>query len=198
VGTELRIVGSDGAEVPADGSTAGEIQVRGPWITDGYHGRDDADCMATDDAGRRWLRTGDLATIDGERVVRITDRTKDVIKSGGEWISSVELENVLAAHPCVAEAAVIGIPHERWFERPLAVVVRTPGSAVEPAELAAHVAGAGLPGWWTPEQWTFTDELPKTSTFKLDKKVLRARHGAGGFAVETIPTSSVGRPAVST
>jgi fatty-acyl-CoA synthase len=190
VGTDLRIVDPEGNEVPADGTAVGEIQVRGPWITDGYHDRDDVDCMAIDGAGRRWLRTGDLATIDGERVVRITDRIKDVIKSGGEWISSVELENVLAAHPDVAEAAVIGIPNERWFERPLAVVVRTPGSEVGPDDLAKHVAAARLPTWWTPEQWTFTDELPKTSTLKFDKRTLRAHHEQGGFAVETISGTS--------
>jgi fatty-acyl-CoA synthase len=185
VGTELRIVDADGREVPADGIAVGEIQVRGPWIADRYHDLDDPSRIAVDEADHRWLRTGDLATIDREHMVRITDRIKDVIKSGGEWISSVELENVIAAHADVVEAAVIGVPDDRWFERPLAVVVRTPGADVAADDLAKHVA-ASLPTWWTPERWTFIEELPKNATLKLDKRALRARHAGGGFIVETI------------
>jgi fatty-acyl-CoA synthase len=193
VGTELRIVDDEEQEVPADGTTAGEIQVRGPWVTDGYHELDAPDRIAVDKAGRRWLRTGDLGTIDSERVVRITDRLKDVIKSGGEWISSVELENVIAAHPDVVEAAVIGVPDTRWFERPLAVVVRRAGATIRADDLAKHVASS-VPTWWTPERWAFTDELPKTSTLKFDKRALRSHHAAGGLMVESVAGTTLPDP----
>jgi fatty-acyl-CoA synthase len=175
-GVQMRIVGDDGTVQPWDGQAVGEIEVRGPWITAGYH-RDPAPEKFHDG----WLRTGDIGTIDECGFFQITDRSKDVIKSGGEWISSVELENLLAASPDVLEAAVIGIPDEKWTERPLACVVpRDP--AVEPAALAGFLDGK-VASWQVPENWAFIDEVPKTTVGKFDKKVLRARYAAGELDV---------------
>ena len=172
-GVELRIVDDAGAPLPWDGATAGEIEVRGPWITGSYY-RDPAPEKFHDG----WLRTGDVGTVDGHGYVQITDRAKDVIKSGGEWISSVELENALMAHPDVREAAVIGVADAKWQERPLAcVVLRSPG-ATTVAELKAFLESRVVK-WWVPERWTLIDEVPKTSVGKFDKKVLRARFAAG-------------------
>jgi fatty-acyl-CoA synthase len=176
-GMQMRIVSDDGEELPWDGVAVGEIEVRGPWITGAYHL--DAAPEKFDDG---WLRTGDIGTIDDRGFFQITDRSKDVIKSGGEWISSVELENLLAAAPGVAEAAVIGIPDEKWTERPLAVIVRRSGADADPASLAAYLDGK-VAGWQIPENWTFIDEVPKTSVGKFDKKVLRARFADGGLEV---------------
>jgi len=176
-GVELRIVGDDGTELPWDDTAVGEIEVRGPWITAAYH-RDP-------DPGRfhdGWLRTGDVGRVSPDGYVQITDRAKDVIKSGGEWISSVELEGLLLAHPAVREAAVIGVPDERWGERPLACVVRVEGTPVGPDDLRAFLAGH-LASWQVPERFAFVDEIPKTSVGKFDKKVLRARHAAGELGV---------------
>ncbi len=174
-GVQMRIVADDGTELPWDGQAVGEIQVRGPWITSSYH-RDSAPEKFHDG----WLRTGDIGTIDGRGFFQITDRSKDVIKSGGEWISSVELENLLAGAPGVLEAAVIGIPDERWTERPLACIVRR-GDA-DPEALAAYLDGK-VASWQVPENWSFIDEVPKTSVGKYDKKVLRARYGNGELDV---------------
>ncbi len=174
-GMQMRIVSDDGSELPWDGEAVGEIEVRGPWITGSYH-RDAAPEKFHDG----WLRTGDIATIDGRGFFQITDRSKDVIKSGGEWISSVELENLLAGSPDVVEAAVIGIPDDRWTERPLACVVRR-GDA-DPAALAAYLDGK-VASWQVPENWTFIDEVPKTTVGKFDKKVLRARYQNGELEV---------------
>jgi fatty-acyl-CoA synthase len=174
-GVQMRIVGDDGIELPWDGVAVGEMQVRGPWITGAYH-RD----AAPEKFDHGWLRTGDIGTIDGRGFFQITDRSKDVIKSGGEWISSVELENLLAASPDVLEAAVIGIPDEKWTERPLAVVV--PRGPVDPAALATFLDGK-VAAWQVPENWAFIDEVPKTSVGKFDKKVLRARYAGGEFDV---------------
>jgi fatty-acyl-CoA synthase len=129
-----------------------------------------------------WLRTGDVGSVDAQGFIRITDRAKDVIKSGGEWISSVALENALMAHPAVAEAAVIGVPDDKWQERPLACVVSRGGASVSVQELWAHLAGQ-VARWWVPERWAFVDEVPKTSVGKFDKKVLRSRYAAGGLTV---------------
>ena len=175
-GVEMRIVADDGTVLPWDGEAVGEIEVRGPWITGAYH-RDPA--PEKFDVG--WLRTGDIGSIDRRGFFQITDRSKDVIKSGGEWISSVELENLLAASPDVAEAAVIGIPDEKWTERPLAFVVPRAG-AVEPGALARFLDGK-VASWQVPENWTFIDEVPKTSVGKFDKKALRARFASGEFEV---------------
>jgi fatty-acyl-CoA synthase len=175
-GVQMRIVGDDGAELPWDGTAVGEMEVRGPWITGGYH-LDDAPEKFHDG----WLRTGDIGTIDARGFFQITDRSKDVIKSGGEWISSVELENLLAASPEVLEAAVIGIPDDKWTERPLACIVpRDPG--VDPSELAAFLQGK-VAGWQVPENWAFVEEVPKTSVGKFDKKVLRARYAQGDLEI---------------
>jgi fatty-acyl-CoA synthase len=179
-GVELRIVGDDGGPLPWDGESVGEIQVRGPWITASYY-RDDTPEKFDDG----WLRTGDVACVDPKGYVQITDRAKDIIKSGGEWISSVELENHLMAHPDVVEASVIAVPDPRWQERPLACVVRKAGSAVGPAELAQHLE-QHVAKWQVPERWSFIDEVPKTSVGKFDKKVLRARHEKGDLEIESL------------
>ncbi|SNT29562.1 fatty-acyl-CoA synthase [Actinomadura meyerae] len=179
-GVEMRIVDDSGAELPWDGEAVGEIEVRGPWITGAYH-RDPAPQKF--DGG--WLRTGDIGTIDERGFFQITDRAKDVIKSGGEWISSVELENHLMAHPAVAEAAVIGVPDPRWDERPLACVVLRPDAAATAGELAAFLADK-VARWQVPEYWTFVEEIPKTTVGKFDKKPLRARHRDDELKVERI------------
>jgi fatty-acyl-CoA synthase len=170
---ELRLIGDDGAEVAWDGQSTGEIEVRGPWIAARYF-RDDE---SSDKFDSGWLRTGDIASADGDGFVQITDRTKDVIKSGGEWISSVELENELMAHPDVVEAAVIAKPDERWQERPLCCVVLREGSSTDAPGLVEHLRGR-VAKWWLPDEFAFVAEIPKTSVGKFDKKVLRARLGA--------------------
>src|SRR2546423_3400519 len=177
---EARLVGPDGTVLPHDGHTTGELEVRGPWITGRYH-RDD-DPAKFDDG---WLRTRDIGALRHEGDLTLTDRAKDVIKSGGEWISSVELENHLMAHPAVREAAVIGVPDERWGERPLATVVVDPGT-VTFAELRAFLAQRGVPGWQLPERWTVVAEVPKTSVGKFDKKMLRHRHAEGELDVHEL------------
>jgi fatty-acyl-CoA synthase len=186
-GVDLRIVDDRGQALPWDGRAAGEIEVRGPWVTAAYY-RDD-DPGRFDDG---WLRTGDVGTVDARGFIQITDRAKDVIKSGGEWISSVELENAIMAHPEVVEAAVIGVPDERWQERPLACVVTRPGARLTPGALRAFLEQRVAP-WWVPERWSFIEEVPKTSVGKFDKKVLRARHAAGELAVAEEPVPA--RPA---
>ncbi len=177
-GVDLRLVDTGGRELPWDGKAIGEIQVRGPWITAGYH---NAESPEKFDDG--WLRTGDVGVVDPRGFIQIVDRTKDVIKSGGEWISSVDLENAIIAHPDVVEAAVIGVADPRWDERPLACVVLRAGATVTPADLSAHLRER-VASWWIPERWSFIDEVPKTSVGKFDKKVLRARHEQGGLDVE--------------
>jgi fatty-acyl-CoA synthase len=179
-GVELRIVGDDGNALPWDGEAVGEIEVRGPWITAAYYR--DPSPEKFDDG---WLRTGDVGCMEPNGFIQITDRAKDVIKSGGEWISSVELEGLLMAHPEVVEASVIGVPDPRWTERPLACVVRKPGSSVSADELRGFL-GEHVAHWQLPERWSFIDEVPKTSVGKFDKKVLRARHAEGGLEVEEL------------
>ena len=179
-GVEMRIIGQDGEELPRDGVSEGEIEVRGPWVTGSYH-HDPAPEKFHDG----WLRTGDVGTLDDRGFFLISDRIKDVIKSGGEWISSVDLENQLMAHPAVQEAAVIGIPDERWGERPLACVVLRPGAKADAAELADFLA-ATVARWQVPENWAFVAEIPKTAVGKFDKKVLRARDAAGDLPIERL------------
>src|SRR5580698_1475433 len=179
-GVEMRIIGKDDKELPRDGVSEGEIEVRGPWVTGSYH-HDPAPEKFHDG----WLRTGDVGTLDDCGFFLISDRIKDVIKSGGEWISSVDLENLLMAHPAVLEAAAIGIPDERWGERPLACVVLRPGTKAEPAELAEFLAGQ-VARWQVPENWAFVAEIPKTAVGKFDKKVLRTREAAGDLTIERI------------
>ncbi len=178
---EARLVGPDGSLLARDGVAVGELEVRGPWITGSYFRDDDGDRF--DDG---WLRTGDVGSITADGFLTLTDRAKDVIKSGGEWISSVELENALMAHPAVAEASVVGVPDERWGERPLATVVVKDGESVTAADLQAHLAGR-VARWQVPERWSFVDEVPKTSVGKFDKKVLRRRYADGALHVETLP-----------
>jgi fatty-acyl-CoA synthase len=172
-GLEQRIVDSAGRLVPADGKSMGELQLRGPWIAHEY--LDDDRSAETFVDG--WYHTGDVATLDGEGYLQLVDRTKDLVKSGGEWISSVDLENALMGHPEVAEAAVIAVPDERWGERPLAVVVRKPGATATEAELAASIAGK-FPKWWLPDRFEFIDDIPKTATGKFSKRTLRERFAA--------------------
>jgi fatty-acyl-CoA synthase len=179
-GVELRIVDDAGARLPWDDDAVGEIEVRGPWVTASYYR--DPSPEKFDDG---WLRTGDVGTVNAKGYIQITDRAKDVIKSGGEWISSVELENELMAHPDVVEASVVGVPDPKWSERPLACIVCTEGSSVDAAALAAFL-GTKVAKWQVPERWTFIDEVPKTSVGKFDKKVLRARHAAGELEVEEL------------
>jgi fatty-acyl-CoA synthase len=171
---ELRLVDDDGGEVPWDGRSTGEIQVRGPWVAASYF-RDDS---ASDKFDAGWLRTGDIAAVDENAFVQITDRSKDVIKSGGEWISSVELENELMAHPDVLEAAVIAKPDERWAERPLCCVVLREQSAATPADLVEHLS-TRVARFWLPDEFAFIAEVPKTSVGKFDKKVLRGQLAEG-------------------
>jgi acyl-CoA synthetase (AMP-forming)/AMP-acid ligase II len=176
VGVEARITRTDSTvPLPWDGETSGELQVRGPWIAASYFHDDRSTSSFTPDG---WLNTGDVATIDRRGYVRLVDRTKDVIKSGGEWISSVHLENELMAHPDVVEAAVIGVAHARWGERPLACVVLRPAddaaSTTTSSELLAFLDGR-VPKWWLPDDVVFLDQIPKTSVGKFSKKDLRAR-----------------------
>ncbi|WP_175480153.1 long-chain fatty acid--CoA ligase [Natrinema salaciae] len=171
-GMQTRVVGDDGEEVPADGETMGELQVRSPWVTDHYHDRPDENERAFTDDG--FLRTGDIATRDELGYIDVVDRDKDVIKSGGEWISSVQLENELMAHEGVSEATVVAVEHERWQERPMAVVVPRSGTELADDDLESHLAET-FPSWWLPDEYEFIDEIPKTSTGKFDKKTLRDR-----------------------
>jgi fatty-acyl-CoA synthase len=180
---DARIVETGGTEVlPWDGSAQGELQVTGPWIAAGYYNDERSADSFTEDG---WLRTGDVATIDAEGYIRLVDRTKDVIKSGGEWISSVELENEIMGHPKVAEAAVIGVPDERWGERPLACVVAKPGEQLDGEEIRAFLADR-VAKFWIPERVELIDEVPKTSVGKFSKKDLRTRF-AGDASGATKP-----------
>jgi fatty-acyl-CoA synthase len=178
-GVELRVVGEQGV-LPWDGESVGEIQVRGPWITGAYHL--DPDPAKFDDG---WLRTGDVASVTPDGFIQITDRAKDVIKSGGEWISSVDLENALMGHPAVREAAVVAVPDERWDERPLACVVLRDGGSATPQDLCAYLEDK-VAKWWLPERWAYIAEVPKTSVGKFDKKVLRKQYADGGLEVQTL------------
>ncbi len=169
---ELRVRGDTGEDQPWDGKSVGEIQVRGPFITGSYH---EVPVEAEKFTADGWLRTGDVASVDPLGFVRITDRTKDLIKSGGEWISSVDLENAIMAHPAVAEAAVIAIPDEKWSERPLACIVLRGGKAATRTELDAHLLKHSFAKWQLPERYEFIDAVPRTSTGKFWKMKLRER-----------------------
>ena len=173
---ELRLQSEDGTVAPWDGHTMGEVQVRGPFITGSYHQVPVTEEKFTPDG---WLRTGDVGSMDELAFLRITDRTKDLIKSGGEWISSVDMENALMAHGAVAEAAVIAIPDEKWSERPLACVVFKPGQSATPAQLAEHLLVAhGFAKWQLPDRFEVIDAIPRTSTGKFWKLKLRERFPA--------------------
>ena len=185
---DARLVGPDGTELPWDGESVGELEVRGPWVTGSYYDNgtnseaERAEAASKFDDG--WLRTGDVGSLTANGFLRLTDRTKDVIKSGGEWISSVELENALMAHPDVLEASVVGVPDEKWGERPLATVVLGADRTVDAAELREFLSDK-VASWQVPERWAFIDEVPKTSVGKFDKKALRKRYAEGELSVET-------------
>ncbi|MCP3961687.1 MAG: long-chain-fatty-acid--CoA ligase [bacterium] len=177
-GIELRIVDDEGNELPRDGVAFGELQVRGPWVVRSYF-RHDGEILG--DEG--WFSTGDVATLSPDGFMQITDRSKDVIKSGGEWISSIDLENEVVSHPSVAEAAVIGIAHPKWDERPLLVVVPAEGAAPERDEILSHLEGR-IVKWWMPDDVVFVDELPHTATGKISKLTLREQ-----FSDYQLPTA---------
>jgi fatty-acyl-CoA synthase len=172
-GLEMKVAGEGGAEVPFDGKSMGELMLRGPWITDRYYKEPDRTREMIRDG---WLCTGDVVTVDEEGYVQIQDRTRDLIKSGGEWISSIDLENTVMAHPAVAEAAVIAIPHPKWSERPMACVVLKPEMQGKVSEkdilefLSTRVAR-----WWLPDEVVFVDSIPKTSVGKFAKRMLREK-----------------------
>ena len=178
-GVEARVVDDEGKELPRDGQATGEIEVRGPWVTAAYY-KDPAPEKFRDG----WLRTGDVGRIDSHGYVTISDRAKDVVKSGGEWISTLELEAAILTHPAVREVAVIAVPDPRWGERPLACVVLAPGQSVTPEELQEHLSGLVVK-WWVPERWAFVADVPRTSVGKYDKKLLRAQNAEGGLRAET-------------
>ncbi|WP_067666814.1 long-chain fatty acid--CoA ligase [Nocardia miyunensis] len=181
---QARIVADDGGVLPNDGKSVGELEVRGPWIAGSYYSPDggEVDASKFDDG---WLRTGDVGHISPNGYLTLVDRSKDVIKSGGEWISSVDLENAMMGHPAVAEASVVGVPDEKWDERPLVAIVLKDGATAEPAELQGFLADK-FAKWQLPEHWTFIDEIPKTSVGKFDKKRLRARYADGDLEVVTL------------
>ena len=180
-GVELRVLDDAGNDAPWDGQTMGELVVRGPWVAAGYYNYERSAASFTSDG---WFRTGDIVKIHPNGYIEIADRTKDVIKSGGEWISSVALENALMAHPKVQEAAVIAVPDERWTERPMACIVARPefrGEVLD-AELTEYLAQQ-FAKWWLPDRYLFLDELPKTSVGKFDKKAMRQQFAATELTV---------------
>jgi len=180
-GVELDVIDDHGRSVPHDGTSRGELVARGPWVAGRYYlGEEGGGTSHTDDG---WLRTGDIATIDPEGYLELVDRAKDVIKSGGEWISSITLENEAVGCPGVSEAAVIGLPHPRWQERPLLACVRVAGASVTAEDVLAHLA-ARVARWWLPDEVVFVDELPHTGTGKIQKTALRER-----FAGHVLPTA---------
>jgi acyl-CoA synthetase (AMP-forming)/AMP-acid ligase II len=166
-GVDMRIVGEDGQELPWDGKAFGNLQVRGPWVIKGYFKGEGGDPLRDG-----WFPTGDVATIDPDGTLHITDRSKDVIKSGGEWISSIDLENIAVAHPAIAEAAVIGVKHPKWDERPIVVAVKKAGQEISKDELLRFFEGK-IAKWWMPDDVVFVAELPHTATGKLSKLTLR-------------------------
>ncbi|MFC8437335.1 long-chain fatty acid--CoA ligase [Streptomyces griseoincarnatus] len=185
-GVEARLTGPGGERLPWDGESAGELEVRGPWIAGAYYNGSDAEPLRPADKFSEdgWLKTGDVGTISADGFLTLTDRAKDVIKSGGEWISSVELENALMAHPDVAEAAVVAVPDDKWGERPLATVVLKEGAAADFGTLRAFLQEERkIAKWQLPERWTVIEAVPKTSVGKFDKKVLRRQYAEGALDV---------------
>jgi acyl-CoA synthetase (AMP-forming)/AMP-acid ligase II len=175
-GVDMKIVGADGKELPWDGQTSGELMVRGPWVISSYYKNEGGDPLIEDAEGRGWFPTGDVATIDADGFMQITDRSKDVIKSGGEWIGSIDLENIAMAHPGVAMAACIAAEHRKWDERPLLVVVRKPGADVTREELLGFYEGR-IAKWWTPDDVIFVESIPLGATGKMLKNRLREQYG---------------------
>jgi fatty-acyl-CoA synthase len=166
-GVDLRVVDEDGTELPWDASAIGDLHVRGPWVIESYFKGEGGDPLRDG-----WFPTGDVVNIDPDGYIQITDRSKDVIKSGGEWISSIELENIAIAHPAIAEAAVIGVKHPKWDERPIVVAVKKPGQEVSKEDLLKFYEGK-VAKWWLPDDVVFVKELPHTATGKLSKLTLR-------------------------
>ncbi|CAM5594913.1 Fatty acid--CoA ligase OS=Streptomyces alboniger OX=132473 GN=CP975_17135 PE=4 SV=1 [Streptomyces alboniger] len=181
---EARLVGPGGDHLPWDGESAGELEVRGPWIAGAYYGGAGGEVLRPDDkfSTDGWLKTGDVGVISSDGFLTLTDRAKDVIKSGGEWISSVDLENALMAHPDVAEAAVVAVPDDKWGERPLATVVLKEDATADYATLRDFLAGS-VAKWQLPERWAIIPAVPKTSVGKFDKKVLRRQYADGELDV---------------
>ena len=175
-GVDMKIIGADGAELPWDGRQSGELLVRGPWVVAQYFRGEGGDPLIPDAQGHGWFPTGDVATIDGEGFMQITDRSKDVIKSGGEWIGSIDLENIAMAHPSVQMAACIAAEHAKWDERPLLVVVRKPSAELTRDELIAFYEGR-IAKWWTPDDVVFVDAIPLGATGKMLKNRLRDQYG---------------------
>jgi fatty-acyl-CoA synthase len=171
-GVDFRIVDENGKELPWDGQAFGDLQVRGPWVINSYFKGEGGDPLRRDEDGSAWFPTGDVCTIDAEGYIQITDRSKDVIKSGGEWISSIDLENIAIEHPAIAEAAVIGVHHPKWDERPIVVAVKKPGQDISRDELLRFYEGK-IAKWWMPDDVVFVPELPHTATGKLSKLTLR-------------------------
>lgn len=178
---QARLVGDNGAALPHDGKAVGELEVRGPWITGSYYSPD-ATAVGLDSFDDGWLRTGDVGIITPDGYLTLVDRAKDIIKSGGEWISSVDLENTLMAHPDIAEAAVFGVPDQKWDERPVVAAALRAGATTDAEDLHSFLADR-VAKWQVPERWTFLPEVPKTSVGKFDKKTLRARYAAGEYDI---------------
>jgi acyl-CoA synthetase (AMP-forming)/AMP-acid ligase II len=175
-GVDMKIVDGDGRELPWDGQHSGELMVRGPWVVEQYFKGEGGDPLVRDEQGRGWFPTGDVATIDSSGFMQITDRSKDVIKSGGEWIGSIDLENIAMAHPAVAMAACIAARHEKWDERPLLVVVKKPNAELTKEQLIAFYEGR-IAKWWTPDDVVFVDAIPLGATGKMLKNRLREQYG---------------------
>ncbi|MDE2573487.1 MAG: AMP-binding protein, partial [bacterium] len=185
-GVQWRLAGPDGGTVPSDGKSAGELLIRGPWVASEYYKNDEATQNAFVDG---WFRTGDICTVDELGYLRIVDRVKDLVKSGGEWISSVDLENTLMGHPAVKEAAVIGVPHEKWIERPVACVVLREGSSAGEEELRLWL-GERVAKWWVPDRVIIVEAIPRTGVGKFRKRDLRERYAnlLAGDARATSPS----------
>jgi 3-(methylthio)propionyl---CoA ligase len=175
-GVDMKIVGAEGEELPWDGEHSGELMVRGPWVISQYFKGEGGDPLVVDEQGHGWFPTGDVATIDASGFMQITDRSKDVIKSGGEWIGSIDLENIAMAHPAVAMAACIAARHEKWDERPLLIVVKKPAAELTKDELLAFYEGR-IAKWWTPDDIVFVDAIPLGATGKMLKNRLREQYG---------------------
>ncbi len=171
-GVDMKIVDPDGRDLPWDGKAFGDLLVRGPWVVREYFKGEGGDPLVTDEDGTSWFPTGDVGNIDADGYLQITDRSKDVIKSGGEWIGSIDLENIAMAHPAVAMAAVIAVPHPKWDERPLLIVVRKPDATCCREDLLAHYEGK-IAKWWTPDDVVFVDSIPLGATGKMLKAKLR-------------------------
>jgi len=174
-GVDMKIVGDDGEELPWDGKVSGELMVRGPWIVSKYFKNEGGDPLVPDSQGRGWFPTGDVAAIDPDGYMQITDRSKDVIKSGGEWIGSIDLENIAMAHPKVAMAACIAAEHKKWDERPLLIVMKKPGADLSREELLAFYEGR-IAKWWTPDDVVFVEAIPLGATGKMLKNRLREQY----------------------